>query len=112
MGTLTEEMKEFVLEWLGHKKTKESDKPPTPLQDTWVMIDLKDGPRLGGRLIYFSNRESGMDLCLTDLCEAVGEESWSPSKLKPIEGSRCMLIGANEYRFMQFLDKPPACHAK
>ena len=111
MGALTEEMKDFVLEWLGHKKGKES-KVPAPLQNTWVMIDLKDGPRLAGRLIYYANRDGGMDLCLTDLCEAVGEGTWSPSRLKPMEGSQCMIIGSSEYRFLHFLDKPPACHAQ
>jgi hypothetical protein len=112
MGTLTEEMKDFVLEWLGHKKAQDTKEPPSPLEDTWVMIDLKEGPRLGGRLIYYSNRGGGMDLCLTDLFEAVGEGSWNPSKLEPVEGSQCMIIGSNDYRYIQFLDKPPACHAK
>ena len=112
MGTLTEEMKDFVLEWLGHKKEKESKEPPEPLQNTWIMIELKDGPRLGGRLIYYANRDKGIDLCLTDLCEAAGEGKWNPSRLKPIEGSQCMIVGADDYRYLQFLDKPPACHLK
>lgn len=112
MGTLTDEMKDFVLEWLGHKKAKESAAPPEPLTDTWVMITLKDGLRVGGRLIYYAYRNAGMDLCLTDLCEAGAEGEWSPTRLKPVEGARCMIIGANDYRFLQFLYEPPACHVR
>jgi hypothetical protein len=112
VGTLPEEMKDFVLEWLGHKKAKESAEPPEPLKDSWVLIMLKDGMRLGGRLVYYAKRDTGMDLCLTDLCEAGAAGEWSPSRLKPVEGARCMIIGANDYRFLQFLDKPPDCRVK
>ncbi len=112
MQSLTDDIKDFVMEWLGHKKPKTSEGPPQPLKDTWVMIMLKEGQRLGGRLIYYAQRGQGMDICLTDVCEAAGEGQWKPSHWKPVEGAQCMIISADNYRFLQFLEEPPECKVK
>ena len=107
MGSLTSEMKEFVLEWLGQKWKGQDEPPPKEFEDTWVLLMLKDGSRLGGRLSYFSKREAGMDLCLTDLCDVSTDEQWSPTQWKKVEGTQCIIISANEYSFLQFLDGAP-----
>lgn len=107
MGSLTGEMKEFVLEWLGQKKTDEDAPPPKEFEDTWVLLTLKDGSRLGGRLSFFTKREAGMDLCLTDVCEVRTDGQWRPIDWKSVEGTQCVLISATDYSFLQFLEGAP-----
>jgi hypothetical protein len=107
MGSLSDEMQEFVLEWLGQKKKGEDTSPPKEFEDTWVLLSLKDGSRLGGRLSFFTKREAGMDLCLTDVCEVKTDGQWRPTHWKSVEGTQCVIISANDYSFLQFLDSAP-----
>ena len=107
MASLTEEMMEFVLEWLGQKEKGEDTPHPKEFEETWVLLTLKDGSRLGGRLSFFTRREGGMDLCLTDVCEVRTDGQWRPTHWKAVEGTQCVLINALDYSFLQFLDHAP-----
>jgi hypothetical protein len=48
-----------------------------------------------------------MDLCLTDICDVSTDEQWRPTQWKKVEGTQCIIISANEYSFLQFLDGAP-----
>lgn len=107
MGSLSEEARQFVLEWLGHAKPKPEEKPRSPYRDTWVVITLKNGNQIGGKVEYTSVREGGSDVCLSSVYEVTSTGDWKPSEWRKVEGTQCVIIGAYEYRYVQFLDEPP-----
>jgi hypothetical protein len=106
MTTLGEDARNVILEMFGVIKP-EQEKPKSPLQDTWVVLTLTNGNKLGGKLEYTSVRPGGTDLCLTHVHEVTSVGEWRPSEWKPVEGTQCVVLGAQEYRFMQFLDSNP-----
>ncbi len=108
MSSLSEDARDFVLEYFGHAKPKLDEKTSSPLRSTWVVLTLKNGSQIGGKLDYTSVRPGGTDVCMTSVHEVTSAGEWKPTEWKPVEGTQCIIIGAHEYKYIQILDKAPA----